>query len=180
MWPPSSGSKNKLVSCLAYSLTQKIGVVIMKEIGIKMLFQMWCSSRPEVSVCGKQGFLWCGSVHIHIQPLSSRNRGFKSPVSMALVAWFWLGSSVIYIVNCNARPIGTSCIPTLSWDIRIIKIKGSYRSFLCTLCLMREFLYHSWISFVFFAGVFPDCERYNKMYVKQNTNKFLYEMGEGW
>jgi hypothetical protein len=32
---------------------------------------------------------------------------------------------------------------------------------------------------VFFAGVLPDCERCGKMYVKQNAEKFLSEMGEG-
>jgi hypothetical protein len=80
---------------------------------------------------------------------------------------------MIYIVNYDTRPIGASCILTLSRDRGIIKVKGPYRSFLCKLCLIRELLYHSWISFVFFAGVLPDREKYGKMYVKQNTNKFL-------
>jgi hypothetical protein len=32
---------------------------------------------------------------------------------------------------------------------------------------------------MFFAGVLPDCERYDKMCIEQSTDKFLSEMAEG-
>jgi hypothetical protein len=56
-------------------------------------------------------------------------------------------------------------------------LKGPYHCFLCS-CLLLNVISYVWIFPVFFAGVLFDCERCDEMLIRQNTNKFLSEMGK--